>query len=125
MAHTIFPTDHDDAAELARRLLVAAGEHGHDQVATVTGGAAGIGFVIPDELYAAVFDTEPAASATASTPQPEPDLEPELEPEPEPEPADGAAEEPDGVPSSPASGAGFEAPAAPRRGPGRPRRQAT
>ncbi|GIE28974.1 hypothetical protein Ait01nite_020190 [Actinoplanes italicus] len=57
MVATIFPADRDDARTLARALLDAAGPERHGEVATVTQGALGIAYEVPDDLADAVLGT--------------------------------------------------------------------
>lgn len=57
MVATIFPADRGDARTLARALLDAAGPDRHDEVTTVSQGALGIAYEVPEDLADAVLGT--------------------------------------------------------------------
>ncbi|MFR9780437.1 hypothetical protein ACL02O_30860 [Micromonospora sp. MS34] len=46
----IYPKDREDAQNLAKQLLDAAGAERHDDVRTTTDGPLGIAFDVPDDL---------------------------------------------------------------------------
>ncbi|MFG3602603.1 hypothetical protein [Micromonospora chersina] len=57
MAPLIYPKDREDAKDLARQLLDAAGDERHDEVQTTTDGPLGLAFAMPDDLASTVLST--------------------------------------------------------------------
>jgi hypothetical protein len=69
---TILPRDRDHAAELARRLIDAAGLDRRDEVRTVSEGRIGLAFDVPDDVAAAVLGV-PVGEALPPEPVATPD----------------------------------------------------
>jgi hypothetical protein len=117
MAPMIYPNDRGDAAQLASRLLDAAGPGRRYEVRTVAEGPAGIAFDVPDEVYGRAFAVEPVVSPDYPAQAPSPPQTPA--PEPAPAGGDGAEAAVDDVPAA------AEAVAEAVSSPGRQRRRPT